>query len=126
MSTGEDLFEEIVQEANENMHFSIAQLENMFFESWGQISAEDRLPTRSDDTERFWKGFGKDLASRIIRNRDPALLTIGMIASDVIDAVEKLNVDPGLYKYPIALFVAIVAKTIWDQLEKRDQKNSGN
>lgn len=110
------LIKEIEKMAVNYMRESPTQLEARFLREWKAIARKEGVPVRGDLKE-FWRGVANRLINNFVKNRAAVSATLGYITAEVVTYLEGLGVNLTAYKIPIAIFVALVAKSIFDQLE---------
>ena len=122
MSTANQILE-IERIATSYMNYTSKQLEERFFREWKSIKKGEGVPIRGD-IRQFWRGVANNLKDNILKNRDVISVTMGYITAQVLAYLETLGVDLIAYKIPVALFVALVAKSVFDQLEAERSRKS--
>jgi hypothetical protein len=73
----------------------------------------------------FWSDLKAKIVAGILRNRDLGSVTIGMITSEVLSKITAAGLDLQQYKLVIVVFIAVVSKAVWDTLEERPNKPTG-
>lgn len=96
---------------------SLNELNELFQEEWWMATPRQDASTHRDN--KFWDAFKKRLVAEILKNRDAGSATLGFLTSQVLNEVQGYGIDLVAYKIPIAILVAIIARSVWDTLEKK-------
>lgn len=111
------LASEIEQIAAKYQTRSDQELQDLFEKEWWVVEKGQVSPIRGDN--EFWKNFRIKMVTEIIKNSDVVGATLGVITSQVLTELQRLNVDLSDFKIPIAILVAIIARSVWHALEQK-------
>ena len=109
--------------AKEYEDLTVAELDGEFQK---QLALAEKGIGSATRGSSFWNDLKPKIIAGIVRNRDVGSVTIGMITSEVLTKVTAAGVDLQHYRVVIAIFIAVVAKAVWDTLEERSKKSSSN
>ena len=113
----------ITAEAERLMAQTSEELEYSFLLSWASLREGTSLPHRGGDG--FWRNTRNRLAREIAKNSAAGSVTIGMIATSVVHWAEASGIDLVRFEAPTSIFVALVAKSVLDELgSKGDGSNA--
>ena len=97
------------------------ELEYNFRQSWTRSLENTSLPHRGADD--FWANTKKRLTREIAENSAVGAVTIGMIATYVVNWAEASGIDLVRFEAPISIYVALIAKSVFDELRARTDNN---
>src|SRR5690348_8352104 len=90
------------------------QLEYNFRLAWARSREGAPLPHRGSDD--FWQRARKRLARGIAEHNEVGSVTMVMIATSVLQWAEGAGIDPARFEAPLSIYVALVAKSVLDEL----------
>ena len=122
MSESKTLASEIEQMAIQYQDRPDTELQDLFEKEWWMVERGQVSPIHGDSD--FWKGFKSKMITEIIKNSDVVGATLGVITSQVLSEIQKLGVDLSDFKIPIAILVAIIARSVWHALEIRNSRGN--
>jgi hypothetical protein len=93
------------------------ELEYSFRLAWAQSRESAALPHRGSDD--FWRNARSRLARGIAEHSEVGSVTMVMIATSVLQWAEGVGVDPARFEGPLSIYVALVAKSVFDELRSR-------
>ena len=111
----------ITGEAESLMAQTPEELEYSFRLAWAKSREGTSLPHRGGDD--FWRNARKRLAKEIAKNSAAGSVTIGMIATHVVQWAEASGIDLVRFEAPISIYVALVAKSVLDELGSQKDGN---
>ena len=98
------------------------ELEYSFRVSWARTRERGSLPHRGGVD--FWRSARNRLAKEIAQNSVAGSVTMGMIASSVLHWAESSGIDLARFEAPTSIFVALVAKSVFDELRSRNDSDA--
>ena len=90
-----------------------------------QLSLVDSGAGSATRGSSFWEEMKGNVVAGLLRNRDLGSATLGMITAEVLAKLTAAGIDLQEYRLVIAVFIGIVARAVWDALEARSKKPSG-
>lgn len=97
------------------------ELEYNFRLAWAQSREGASLPHRGSDD--FWRNARSRLARGIAEHSEVGSVTMVMIATSVLQWAEGAGIDPARFEGPLSIYVALVAKSVLDELRSRTGGN---
>jgi hypothetical protein len=107
----------IAAAAEQFMTQTSEELETAFSVSWARSRDGSSLPHRGGLD--FWRNAQHRLAREIAENSTAGSISMGMIADSVLHWAESSGIDLTRFEGPISIFVALVAKSVFDELRSR-------
>jgi hypothetical protein len=83
-------------------------------QEWARVEGGD-ISTRSDLGD-YLRGVAKLIAKGIVQNSLGVTVTMGVVATEVIRFAQASGYNLDLYRVPIGILTAIVARALVDQL----------
>jgi hypothetical protein len=111
----------ITVEAEKYIAQTPEELEYNFKLAWVRSRQGSPLPHRGDDS--FWQSTRQRLTNEVIKNEAAGSVTIATVATVVVHWLEASGINLTSVDFPISLFVALVAKSVMDELKARNIKN---
>jgi len=109
------LAKEVEEIASKYTEKKANEIEDLFLDEWWMSTPRGEQSTEKDD--KFWKAFKTRLIVEILKNRDVGSVTLGFVTSQVLNGIINLGIDLTAYKIPVAILVALIARSIWDTLD---------
>lgn len=88
---------------------------DMLVEEWSKVGDED-MPTLGELSD-YLSGVAKRIAQGIVRNKDLAVATMGLITSEVVTFAISSGYDLDKYRLALAILVSLVTKAVLEELE---------
>ena len=111
----------IAADAERYMTQTPEELEYNFKLAWARAREGAPLPHRGDDN--FWQNTRKRLTREIIKNETTGSVAIVSVATTVVEWLQTSSINLTSIEFPVSLFVALVTKSVMDELKSRNAKN---
>lgn len=82
-------------------------------------------PHRGVGDREFWRGAAQRLRKEIAQQKLSASATAGTLAGMAIEWAHEVGLDMTDFKVPIAILVALVVKSLWEQMDGGGPEQGG-